>query len=140
VRDDLIDHDYVTRACVGFPELAVRVKEYTPAWASQQTGLSKSDIERLADDYGNARAPAIRINYGLQRHAGGGMAVRNIACLPALVGAWRDAAGGAVLTTADFYGFDHKTLERPDLIRGKPRTINQSALGDALTSARPPVK
>jgi anaerobic selenocysteine-containing dehydrogenase len=45
-----------------------------------------------------------------------------------------------VLTTADFYTLDHKTLERPDLIRGRPRTINQSALGDALTSAKPPVK
>ena len=64
------------------------------------------------------------------------MAVRTIACLPALVGAWRDAAGGVVLSTADFYNLDHKTLERPDLIRGKPRTINQSALGDALTSAQ----
>ena len=42
--------------------------------------------------------------------------------------------------TADFYNLDHKALERPDLIRGKPRTINQSKLGDALTSAEPPVK
>ena len=94
----------------------------------------------LARDYASTRPAAIRVNYGLQRHAGGGMAVRTIACLPALIGAWRDAAGGVVLSTADFYGFDHKTLERPDLIRGQPRTINQSALGDALTSARPPVK
>ena len=94
----------------------------------------------LARDYAVTRPAAIRVNYGLQRHAGGGMAIRTIACLPALVGAWREAAGGVVLSTSDFYGFDHKTLERPDLIRGNPRTINQSALGEALTAARPPVK
>src|ERR671931_537643 len=50
---------------------------------------------------------AIRLNYGMQRHAGGGIAARTIACLPALIGAWREAAGGIVLPTADFYAFDH---------------------------------
>ena len=61
----------------------------------------------------------------MQRLAGGGNAVRTIACLPALVGAWRDPAGGIVLSTADFYGFDHAALERPDLLAGRrPRTIN----------------
>ena len=49
---------------------------------------------KLAREYAATRPAAIRLNYGLQRHAGGGMAVRTIACLPALVGAWRDAAGG----------------------------------------------
>src|SRR5260370_26275811 len=77
----------------------------------------------------------------MQRHAGGGVAARTIACLPALIGAWRDAAGGIVLTTADFYGFDHAALERPDLLAGRrPRAINQSKLGDALLNARPEIK
>jgi anaerobic selenocysteine-containing dehydrogenase len=76
----------------------------------------------------------------MQRHSGGGMAARSIACLPALVGAWRDAAGGIVLTTADFYGLNHKALERPDMIWNAPRTINQSKLGEALVGADPPVK
>src|SRR5207302_834125 len=81
------------------------------------------------------------LNYGMQRHAGGGIAARTIACLPALVGAWRDAAGGIVLTTADFYDFDHAALERADLLAGRrPRVINQSKLGDALTTAQPPVR
>jgi anaerobic selenocysteine-containing dehydrogenase len=77
----------------------------------------------------------------MQRHAGGGIAARTIACLPALTGAWRDAAGGIVLTTADFYGFDHAGLERPDLLAGRrPRVINHARLGEALTSAEPPVR
>ena len=30
-------------------------------------------------------------------HAGGGMAVRTITCLPAIIGAWRHVGGGALL-------------------------------------------
>jgi len=135
-----IDRDYVERHTLGFAELKERVRQYPPEKVARICGISAEEIVNLARDYASIKPAAIRVNYGLQRHAGGGMAIRTIACLPALVGAWRDAAGGVVLTTADFYALDHKTLERPDLIRGSPRTINQAALGDALTAAKPPVK
>jgi anaerobic selenocysteine-containing dehydrogenase len=141
IGEDLIDRDYIAKYTVGFEELKERVKQYTPQWAAGVCGLEVEEIVQLARDYGRTRPSAIRLNYGMQRHAGGGIAARNIACLPALVGAWRDLAGGIVLTTADFYKFDHAALERPDLLGGrKPRTINQSKLGDALLEAKPPVK
>ena len=95
---------------------------------------------RLAHDYGTIRPAAIRLNYGMQRVHGGGNAVRAVACLPALVGAWRDPAGGALLSSSGTYPVDSAALERPDLIRGTPRTINMSAIGDALTSASPPIR
>ena len=96
---------------------------------------------QLARDYGTTRPAAIRVNYGMQRVAGGGNAVRAIACLPALVGAWRDPAGGALLSSSGTYPVDSFALERPDLIHGNPRTINMSAIGDALLEARdPPIR
>jgi len=140
IGEGRIDRDYIERHTLGFEELTERVKQYPPEKVARICGIGAEEVVNLAREYASIKPAAIRVNYGLQRHAGGGMAVRTIACLPALVGAWRDAAGGVVLTTADFYTLDHKTLERPDLIRGKPRTINQSALGDALTTAKPPVK
>ena len=142
IGEDLLDHDYIARYTIGFPELKKRVLEkYSPQWAAQVCGLKAEEIVQLARDYGRTRPAAIRLNYGMQRHAGGGIAARTIACLPALVGAWRDLAGGIVLTTADFYKFDHAALERPDLLGNrKPRTINQSKLGEALLEAKPPVK
>ncbi len=140
IGEDRVDRDYVARHTLGFDALAERVKEYPPERVARLCGITVDEVVDLAREYAAVRPAAIRVNYGLQRHAGGGMAVRTIACLPALVGAWRDPAGGVVLTTAGFYDFDHQALERPDLIRGQPRTINQSALGDALLSARPPVK
>jgi len=140
IGEGRIDRDYIARYTLGFEQLEARVAQYPPDKVARLCGISAEEVVSLARDYASIRPAAIRVNYGLQRHAGGGMAVRTIACLPALVGAWRDAAGGVVLSTGDFYSLDHKTLERPDLIRGTPRTINHSALGDALTAAQPPVK
>jgi anaerobic selenocysteine-containing dehydrogenase len=142
ISENLIDRDYIERYTLGYEELRKRILEnHSPQWAAQVCGLRVEEIVQLARDYGRIKPAAIRLNYGMQRHAGGGIAARNIACLPALVGAWRDLAGGIVLTTADFYKFDHAALERPDLLGGrKPRTINQSQLGDALLEAKPPVK
>src|SRR5262245_732199 len=140
IEEGRYDRDYVECHTLGLEPLRARVKQYPPDEVARICGITADEVVSLAREYAAVRPAAIRVNYGLQRHAGGGMAVRTIACLPALIGAWREPAGGVVLSTAGFYDFDHKTLERPDLIRGKPRTINQSALGDALTSAQPPVK
>jgi anaerobic selenocysteine-containing dehydrogenase len=68
------------------------------------------------------------------------MAVRAIACLPALTGSWRDTGGGVLLSTSGIFAFDGRALERPDVTRGNPRTINMSRIGEALTEARPPVR
>jgi len=141
VAEGLIDRDYLAKYTVGFEALAGRLKQYPPEWTARTCGITVEEVVQLARDYGTIKPAAIRLNYGMQRHAGGGIAARTIACLPALTGAWRDAAGGIVLTTADFFGFDHAALERPDLLAGrKPRVINHSQLGDALTAAEPPVR
>jgi anaerobic selenocysteine-containing dehydrogenase len=141
IAEGLIDRDYIDRHTVGFGELAERVRQYTPEWTARTCGLEVAEVVQLAREYGTAKPAAIRLNYGMQRHAGGGIAARNIACLPALTGAWREVAGGIVLTTADFYSFNHAGLERPDLLgKRRPRVVNHSALGEALTSAQPPVR
>ena len=144
IGEDLLDRDYIERYTLGFDRLAQRALEYPPQRVAAISGLAADDIVALARDYGRIKPAAIRINYGLQRHAGGGMAVRTIACLPALTGAWRDAAGGVLLSSSGAYPLDVERLERPDLIPGfpnSPRTINMSAIGDALCDLRdPPVR
>ncbi|MGH9766174.1 MAG: molybdopterin-containing oxidoreductase family protein [Blastocatellia bacterium] len=132
IKENLVDHDYVERYTLGFDLLRERVMEYPPSRVAAITGLSEEAIVRLAREYATTKPAVIRLNYGLQRHAGGGMAVRAITCLPALVGAWRDAAGGALLSTSGTFGINAQALERPDLIWNNPRTINMSAIGDAL--------
>ncbi len=141
IAEGLIDHDYVSRYTLGFELLEQRIKDHSPEWAAKTCGITVAEVVQLAREYGTTKPAAIRLNYGMQRHAGGGMAARTIACLPALTGAWRDPAGGILLTTADNYHFDHAKLERPDLMPSpRPRVINHSRLGEALTAAEPPVR
>ena len=146
IRADWLDHDYIERHTLGYAELAAHVADWTPARAAAITGLSVAQIEALARDYGTLAPAAIRINYGLQRHAGGAMSCRTIACLPALTGAWRHAAGGVLLGSGGTYPVDVAALERPDLIWNASRTINMVRLGEALAgdadalSGGPPVQ
>jgi anaerobic selenocysteine-containing dehydrogenase len=121
--------------------------EYEPQRVSRITGIPIADIERLAREYAlsmkDRGGPAfIRVNYGMQRHGGGGMAVRTVCCLPAVIGAWRHAGGGAMLSTSKLSPWNSNALERPDLIRPGTRTVNMVQLAEALAGELPgpPVK
>ncbi len=141
IAEELIDRDYIDRYTLGFDGLEQRVRDYPPSRVASLTGLPEDRIVALARDYGTIAPAVIRLNYGMQRHAGGGMAIRTVACLPALVGAWRHPAGGALLSSSGTYPVDHAALERPDLIWNQPRTINMSTIGDALLEAvDPPIR
>ena len=128
----LEDRDYLEQHTLGHEAMRERAAEWTPERTSQVTGLAEDVIVSLAERFGRATAAFIRVNYGLQRHAGGGMAVRTIACLPAVAGHWRRAGGGVQLSTSANFMFNKAALERPDL-GPAARTINMIRLGDALT-------
>jgi anaerobic selenocysteine-containing dehydrogenase len=141
IAEDLIDRDYIDRYTLGFDALVQRVRDYPPSRIAALTGLREAQIIALARDYGTVEPSVIRLNYGMQRHAGGGMAIRTVACLPALVGAWRHAAGGALLSSSGTYPINTAALERPELSWNSPRTINMSTIGDALLEADdPPIR
>ena len=130
----LEDRDFLARYTLGEEQLRARVREYPPERVAKITGLSADTVRELGEAYGRATACFIRVNYGLQRHAGGGMAVRTIACLPAVSGHWRRPGGGVQLSTSANFAFDTNAVQRPDL-SPSVRTINMIRLGEALTSA-----
>ena len=143
INEQLIDADYIAHYTQGFDQLAERVKTWTPERVAAICGIDASVIVTLAREYGQASRQGgalIRLNYGLQRVHGGGMAVRNIACLPALTGAWRHAAGGTLLSLSGAFPKNKAVLERPDLYKGNKsrRVINMSAIGDALLQQADP--
>jgi anaerobic selenocysteine-containing dehydrogenase len=130
--EGLEDQDYLERYTIGGAALRARAAEYPPERVGAITGLDTDVVQTLGERYGKAKAAFIRVNYGLQRHAGGGMAVRTIACLPAITGHWRRAGGGVQLSTSAAFKFNRQALERPDL-SPPVRTINMIKLGEALT-------
>jgi anaerobic selenocysteine-containing dehydrogenase len=137
VKENLLDHDYIAQHTLGFAQLKDRVAEWTPERTAETCGITAEEVLNLAREYGQTamrgEPVAIRMNYGLQRVRGGGMAVRNVACLPALVGAWRHAAGGVQLSTSGSFPANKLALQRPDLLQGRiPRTINMNTIGDDL--------
>ena len=141
VMHELIDHgwldeDYIARHVdAAWPRLRARALEWPPERAAAVCGIGADEVRELARDYGTTKPASIRLNYGMQRVHGGGNAVRLVALLPCLTGAWRHRAGGLLLSASGWFrGFkDDAALQRPDLLGARrPRTINMSTIGDDL--------
>jgi len=140
IQHGWVDHAYLARYTVGWPQLRERALEWPPERAAEVCGVPVAQIEALARDIGacfEQRAPvAIRLNYGMQRVRGGGNAVRAVACLPAVIGAWRHRAGGLLLSSSGVFPVQRQVLQRPDLFAASgqetPRIVNMSTIGDDL--------
>jgi molybdopterin guanine dinucleotide-containing S/N-oxide reductase-like protein len=138
LNEGLEDRAYIDEMTHGFAQLAERARDYTPERVAAWTGMTAAEIERLAREYASTQPAALRMNYGVQRSENGGTAVRAIAMLPALTGAWKHRGGGGQLSTSGAFQWDKKAVERPDLALASPlrrlaRVVNMSTLGWALT-------
>ena len=130
---DWLDHDYLAQHTLGWEQLKQRALQWPPERAAQVCALPVEQIRALARAYGTTRPAAIRVNYGVQRVRGGGNAVRAIACLPALTGAWRERAGGVLFSSSGNFPVQRSALQRPELLGERsPRTINMVTIGDDL--------
>ncbi|NMM06741.1 molybdopterin oxidoreductase family protein [Polaromonas sp.] len=137
ITHNWLDHDYIARHTLGWEQLRERALQWSPERAAAVCAVPVAQIRALARDYGqcfvNQQPAAIRLNYGMQRVRGGGNATRAVACLPALIGAWRHRAGGVLLSSSGLFPVDKAALQRPDLLAGRaPRTINMVTIGDDL--------
>jgi len=139
IQHDWLDHDYIAQHTEGWEGLRERALQWPPERAAAVCGVPVQQITDLARAYGTTQPAAIRLNYGMQRVRGGGNAVRAVACLPALVGAWRHRAGGLLLSASGHFPVRRAPLHRPDLLGQRtPRTINMVTIGnDLLRPASP---
>lgn len=138
ISENLYDEDFVNDFTIGFEQLAQHVRAYDPQTVADITGLTADQIIQLAREYGTTRKSFIRIGNGLQHHYNGGMAVRNIACLPGLTGAWKYPGCGAVKGNSEYFKNNKRQLERIDLDVSEARTINMNQLGNALNHLHNP--
>ncbi len=145
INEGLHDADYLARYTQGFDRLREKVQEYPPERVKQWTGIAASDIVKLAREYATTHPAVIRLNYGVQRSEGGGMATRAVTMLPCVTGSWKEVGGGLQLSTSGAFGLNRGALERADLMEkglGRPaRTVNMVELGTALNTLKdPPLK
>lgn len=138
VRDGLVDRDYIAGHTVGFDRLQADVlPRFAPDRTAEITGLPVADIERLAAMYGAAKTSFIRLGEGMTRLNRGGQALRAVAVLPALTGAYGRRGGGALLLTAASCHIDYNFVRKPSG-PATARTVNHLRLGEALLEMRDP--
>jgi anaerobic selenocysteine-containing dehydrogenase len=145
IGEGLHDADYLSKYTLGFDALRAKVKAYPPERVAAWTGISAEDIRKLAHEYATVRPSVIRLNYGVQRSEGGGMATRAIVMLPCVIGSWKEVGGGLQMSTSEAFGLNEDALRRPDLkpdeLGHTPRVVNMVELGKALnTLSDPPLK
>src|SRR5947199_189917 len=136
IAENLHDADYATQHALGFDDLRAKVQEYPPEKVAPWTGISASDIRKLAHEYATVRPAVIRMHYGVQRSENGGMAARAISMLPIVTGSWKEIGGGFQLSTSGAHKVNDEALERADLMQkslGRPaRILNMAELGKQL--------
>jgi anaerobic selenocysteine-containing dehydrogenase len=147
VMHELIAHGWLDQAYIdahvdGWDELREKALAWPPERTAAVCGITADEVRGLARDCGTTTPAAIRLNYGMQRVRGGGNAVRLVALLPCLTGAWRHESGGLLLSASGWFApYKNPALERPDLLAGRmPRMVNMSTIGDALLQADPPIE
>jgi len=140
IKEKLTDERFIAEHTKGYEELAAQAEQYPPERVAAITGVPEETIVRLAREYAGTTPSFIRIGNGLQHHDNGGMAIRTIACLPALVGQWGIPGGGAIKGNSHYSAVNAFKLERPDLLPDRDvRTINMNRLGEALLESEPSV-
>jgi anaerobic selenocysteine-containing dehydrogenase len=138
VRDGHCDRAFIAARTKGFERLEAEVlPRFTPARTAEITGLEVGEIEGFARLYGTAKASFIRLGEGMTRLARGGEALRAVALLPGVTGAYGRPGGGALLMTAASCELDYDVVRRPSGPR-QARIVNHLRLGEALTELRDP--
>ena len=137
------DRDFIAKHTFGWEAFRQRILEFPPERVADICGLPVEAIVALGKRLAHTRPTGIRIGIGLQRHGGGGMAVRTITCLPGVTGDWRYPGGGASYDTRGFFfsGGNLAALFRDDLRPPGTRSLSMTRLGEGLLEVDdPPVK
>ena len=141
VRDGLCDRDYIAQHTLGFDRVEHEIlPRFTPDRVAAVTGVTTADVERLAAMYGAAKKSLIRLGWGMTRLIYGGQALRTVALLPGVTGAYGLYGGGALNLTAASFELNYNAVRKPSG-PAATRTINHQRLGEALLEPNdPPIR
>ena len=81
----------------------------------------------LLENMLESQPSAIRIGVALEKSWGGSQAIRAVASLPALTGAWRHVGGGILQFPVWEHPYKFDVICRPDLIPEGTQVVNNLA-------------
>jgi anaerobic selenocysteine-containing dehydrogenase len=145
-RDGYADRDYMAKFADVPDELEAHVRDKTPQWAAQITGLSVAEIEELAALYGKTERAFIRVGYGFARSRNGAVNMHAVTCLPVVTGKWPTKGAGALYGNAGMYPIDWTLVMGLDVRDVTIRQLDMCRLGPILLGdatdlqGGPPVK
>lgn len=135
------DAGYIAANALGWEAFKERILQYPPERVAEITGIDVQTITDLGTRLASTRPTAILTRMGIQRHAGGGMALRTIMTIPGVTGDWQFVGGGAVYSTGDYFALNSDLLCRPDLRPPNTRKLIMTRLAEGLLAVKdPPVK
>ena len=89
IRDNLAEMKFVRKYCYGYNELSAHVKQYTPEWAAEKTGIDAATIERIAWDFAKDAPNVVAMPpRRVTRYGNDTQMVRAIAIINSLMGSW----------------------------------------------------
>ncbi len=138
IRERLADEDYIAAHVHGYEEFSQRALTWTCERAASECDVPADVIRGLAMEYARTRPASIWVGFGLQRHAGGGGAVRAIDALTVITGNVGVSGGGT--------GYAHRNTRRNKPLEARERAsahrrLPRGALGKALLEAdEPPIE
>ena len=134
IQSGLVDMEYVSKHTQGFEQFSARASEFNIGFASQVTGIPVQSIKDLSSLIAKNKAMAIRVGVGLERTENGGDAVRAIAALPALTGAWTVVGGGIFQNPQGIFPINREKLTNASIVEENRNVVNLFDLASALTA------
>ncbi len=134
IQSGRVDMEYVSKHTQGFEQFSARASEFNIGFASQVTGIPVQSIKDLSSLIAKHKAMAIRVGVGLERTENGGDAVRAIAALPALTGAWTVVGGGIFQNPQGIFPINREKLTNASIVEENRNVVNLFDLASALTA------
>ncbi|GAA3703715.1 molybdopterin oxidoreductase family protein [Nonomuraea antimicrobica] len=124
------DEEFLAAHTEGWDAFREEILRHPVDKVAEITGIPAEAVHRLGMRLAHTRPTALRATHGLQRHAGGGAALRTIASIPGVTGDWRHPGGGMAFSTSDHV---HLAVDRRDDLLAEPvRTLVMTKLASQL--------
>ncbi|WP_343953465.1 molybdopterin-dependent oxidoreductase [Nonomuraea longicatena] len=128
------DEEYLAAHTSGWEDFRAEIMSYPVERVAEITGIPADAVHRLGTRLARTRPTAIRATMGLQRHAGGGAALRTLAAIPGVTGDWRHPGGGLAYSTSDHVKLNIDT--RDDLLPAPARLRTMTRMASELPSVK----